>query len=187
MAFARLVRSVYVKGDLADIIADAVPMRLFLPPNQAALGERLSFCRKDVGDSNSRTSFVNIIKPSAELERVVQELLDRSLINQDNQILSIHREVQEAVNYHDQEDLQNSFEAASRLVFEQFPKREKDESLYTRWSKCAEYIAHVIYLSKRYTDYVRVLKGSPELIMVLSNAAWLVIPIPDQVSLLIVN
>ncbi|KAG4441818.1 hypothetical protein IFR05_002682 [Cadophora sp. M221] len=166
-------------GVLAWLSPDAVPMRLFLPTNQSALGERLTFCRKDVGDLNSRTSFVNIIKPSAELERVVQELLDRSLINQDNQILSIHREVQEAVNYHDQEDLQKSFEAASRLVFEQFPKREKDETLYSRWSKCAEYIAHVIYLSKRYTDYSRVLKGSPELIMVLSNAAWYLYEIGD--------
>jgi hypothetical protein len=85
-----------------------------------------------VDQSNNRISLVNIIELPPALQSVVEELLDRELISRDNQVLSIHREVQEAVSFHDQEDLQSSFEAACRLVFEQFPKRERDESLYSR-------------------------------------------------------
>ena len=160
-------------------------MKIFLPLNQDALEGRLSFCKQDTNDLDSRDSRVNIIKPPPELERVVQELLSRELIGQDNQVLSIHREVQEAINYHDQEDLQSSFEAASRLVFEQFPKREKDETLYSRWGKCADFIAHVIYLSKRYTEFVKVLQSIGEFIMVLSNAAWSVYRVFHTIFMLI--
>ena len=145
---------------------------ILLPLSGAALDGKLSFCREDVNQPNSRDSCVNTVKPSSELERVIQELLDRDLIAKYDRILSIHRDVQEAMNYHDKEDLQSCFDTPSRLIFEHFPKREKDETLYSQWGRCAELIDHVVSLSKGYSKHAGHLNGTVEFVMVLSNAAW---------------
>tara|TARA_R110002060_G_scaffold8876_3_gene13130 strand:- start:607 stop:1080 length:474 start_codon:yes stop_codon:yes gene_type:complete len=157
---------------LSDIALDDIPMMILLPLSGAALDGKLSFCREDVNQPNSRDSCVNTVKPSSELERVIQELLDRDLIAKYDRILSIHRDVQEAMNYHDKEDLQSCFDTASRLIFEHFPKREKDETLYSQWGRCAELIDHVVSLSKGYSKHAGHLNGTVEFVMVLSNAAW---------------
>jgi hypothetical protein len=104
----------------------------------------------------------------------VDELLARELVRKDRHALSIHRVVQEAVNYHDVDDLQESFDISSRLVYEQFPKRLMSESLYKHWSVCQEYIPHGVYLSKKYSDYALSgkLKANDFFINLLSNCAW---------------
>jgi hypothetical protein len=102
-------------------------------------------------------------------------LLDRDLIKQDvPRFFTIHRVVQEATNYHDIDELQDSFEIASRLVFEQFPNRRKENNLFSRWGTCQDYIPHGVHLSKKFQDYTSSgkLKGSPEFVELLSNCAW---------------
>jgi len=55
-----------------------------------------------------------IVSPA--LEAALAELLKAELIRKDNQTISVHRVVQEAVNYHSIEDLQVSFDAAVSIV-----------------------------------------------------------------------
>jgi len=50
------------------------------------------------------------------LEAALVELLKYRLIRRDERIISVHRVVQEAMNYHTIEDLQASFDAAVSIV-----------------------------------------------------------------------
>lgn len=61
------------------------------------------------------SSLASVIKSPA-LEAAITELLERGLIRRDNRIISVHRVVQEAMNYHSIEDLQASFDSATRIV-----------------------------------------------------------------------
>jgi hypothetical protein len=159
-----------------NMIIDVILVELFLPRNQKALDGSLSFCKQDsiYIDSRHQASLFSIITPSPEFEKGIEELLQKELIKQDGRILSIHRVVQEATNYHDIDDLQESFDIASRLVYEAFPKRHESQSLYKEWNVCQVYIPHGVYLSKKYSDYARsgVLKGSEVFVDLLCNCAW---------------
>jgi hypothetical protein len=149
---------------------------LFLPRNQRALDGPLAFCKQDPTyvDSKDRASLYSVVTPSPAFEKAIDELLAKELIRRDRNVLSIHRVVQEAVNYHDVEDLQKSFDVASRLVYEQFPKQVMSESLYKEWNVCQEYIPHGVYLSKKYSDYVPSgkLKAHEFFVRLLSNCGW---------------
>lgn len=61
------------------------------------------------------TSIVNI---TPALSAALDELRVANLIQWDHRIISVHRVVQEAMNYHSIEDLQASFDAAVRIVNE---------------------------------------------------------------------
>lgn len=61
------------------------------------------------------TSIVNI---TPALSAALDELRTANLIQWDHRIISVHRVVQEAMNYHSIEDLQASFDAAVRIVNE---------------------------------------------------------------------
>jgi hypothetical protein len=89
-------------------------------------------------------------------------------------LYAIHRIVQEALNFHDIDELQDRFDIASRLVFEQFPNRRKTDNLYSKGSACQDYIPHGVYLSEKFQDYATSgnLKGSPEFVELLGNCAW---------------
>lgn len=177
MAFTRYIRDLVPKfHPKTDTVIDGIPVQLFLPRNQRALDGRLAYCKQDPVyiDSKDRASFYSVVTPSPEFEQAVDELLAKQLIRKDRHVLSIHRVVQEAVNYHDLDDLQESFDIASRLVYEQFPKQDTSESLYKQWSVCQEYIPHGVYLSKKYSDYAPSgkLKAHDFFLKLLSNCAW---------------
>ena len=92
-------------------------------------------------------------------------------------MISIHRVVQEATNYHDLQDLQDSFDNAVRLVYEAFPGKERylrSGALYTYWSQCQLYIPHGDFLSKKYLEHERSnsLTGSEIFVKLLGNCAW---------------
>jgi len=90
--------------------------------------------------------------------------------------------VQEAVNFHDVDDLQETFNTASRLVWEQFPKQLDDDSLYKKWGLCQNFIPHGVYLSKKFDDdYARtgIVKGSDYFVRLLSNCAWYLYEVGD--------
>jgi hypothetical protein len=149
---------------------------LFLPRNQRALDGPLAFCKQDPTyvDSKDRASLFSVVTPSPAFEKAIDELLAKELIRKDRNVLSIDRVVQEAVNYHDVEDLQKSFDITSRLVYEQFPKQVISESLYKEWNVCQEYIPHGVHLSKKYSDYAPSgkLKAHEFFVKLLSNCSW---------------
>jgi hypothetical protein len=160
----------------ADGVIDGIPIQLFLPRNQRALDGPLAYCKQDPSnvDSKDRASLFSVITPSPAFEKAIDELLAKELIRKDRHVLSIHRVVQEAVSYHDVDDLQESFDIASRLVYEQFPMQIMSESLYKEWNVCQECIPHGVYLSKKYSDYAPSgkLKAHDYFVKLLSNCAW---------------
>jgi hypothetical protein len=125
-------------------------------------------------DENNRASLFSIVTPSRELEEAIEELLSKQLIRKDRQNMSIHRVVQEAVSYQDVDDLQESFNIASRLVHEQFPKQLARESLYPKWNTCQEFIPHGVFLCNKYSSYnvSGKLKAKGHFIKLLRNCAW---------------
>lgn len=111
---------------------------------------------------------------SPALEKALEELLENNLIRRDGRTISIHRSVQEATNFHDVDDLQESFDNASRLVFEAFPSASSAGGLYSQWNKCQVYIPHGVYLSRKYSEHIRSGKliGSETFVKLIANCAW---------------
>lgn len=135
----------------------------------------LAWCRQQNTDENQRATLYKLITPTPAFERAIKELLSRDLIKQTGpRLYSVHRVVQEAINWRDVHELQESFQTAARLVFEQFPKRDRDDNFYNKWSICQDYIQHGVQLSRKFQDYDKSgnLKGSQEFIALLSNCAW---------------
>jgi hypothetical protein len=149
-------------------------VELFLPRTQKALDIVLSFCRQDLVhlDENERASIFSIITPSEAFEKAVNQLLDRKLIKQDGRVYTVHRVVQEAVSYHDVDELQKSFAQAARLVYEQFPK-QGIATMYKDWKVCQAYIPHGVHLSKKFSEYVRsgALSATDAFVSLLGNCA----------------
>jgi hypothetical protein len=161
---------------------DAIQAQLFLPQNQNLLDGTLAFCKRD---TKHKTASRNLSTPGSAFEKAIQQLVDMELIMQlGPELYAIHRIVQEALNFHDVDELQDRFEIASRLVFEQFPQRRMDESLYDRWNVCQRYIHHGVHLSKKFEDYSSpskpMLLGSlPEFVELLNNCAWYIHQTPS--------
>lgn len=70
---------------------------------------------------DSQSALTTMIKPSPKLEAAILELLEKGLIRKANGAISLHRVIQEAMNYHSIEALQASFDAAVQLVSYQCP------------------------------------------------------------------
>ena len=141
------------------------------------LNGSLTWCKQEnvrPGEKQIATLY-DLITPAPAFEAAIRELVDKKLIKQTGpRLYSIHRVVQEAMNWKSIDELQASFETAARLVCEQFPTRRKDDSLFNRWTTCQDYIQHGVQLSKKFDDYANSsnLKGSPEFVELLSNCAW---------------
>src|SRR5579862_9267957 len=113
---------------------DNIPEQLFLPHDQKALDGRLHFCKQDPEDIDEHgfAKPISIATTSPTFDEAIADLLEKKLIKQDGRMYSIHRVVQEATNYHDRKDLQDSFNSASKLVYEAFPKHDGSRSLYKK-------------------------------------------------------
>jgi hypothetical protein len=83
---------------------------------QAALNGKLSFIKRSQKIMDEQASLASAVQSNPALDAVINELLDKSLIKKENRVISVHRVVQEAMNYHSLEDLQASFDAAVALV-----------------------------------------------------------------------
>lgn len=59
------------------------------------------------------------------------------------------------MNYQNLEDLQDSFDAAVRIVAEAFPKRQHGIALFEQWAICSMYIHDGVYLANRFAEYTR--------------------------------
>jgi hypothetical protein len=149
-------------------------MELFLPRTQKALDIALQLARQDLVhvDENDRASLFSIITASEAFDKAMNQLLDRKLVRQNGRLVSVHRLVQEAADYHDIEDLQKSFAQAAILVYEQFPKYDISTPS-KEWGACQEYIPHGVYLSKKFSDHVRsgAINPTDAFIVLLANCA----------------
>jgi hypothetical protein len=133
----------------------------------------------------------------------MDELLRFQLIRQEGREIWVHRVVQEAMNYHTFDEFQESFDSASRLVYEAFPKQKHDDFIQDR-AACQSYISHGAHLSLLYSPLVfpeTEIKGydrpppsdnsdqtslansknyrSPYFIDLLSNCAWYLFVVSD--------
>jgi hypothetical protein len=165
-------------GVLGLLSPDVILIDLFLPRNQRALNGILTFCKKIPADEDGQqVALSTITTPSPALDEAIRELKAANLIKQDGRVLSIHRVVQEALNYMSLEDIQDYFNAVVQLVFEAFPRQMGGEPLLDQWSKCEDYIQHGIHLADKYVEILSLnaeepLKPSEEFTFLLGSCAW---------------
>ncbi|KAH6690247.1 hypothetical protein BKA61DRAFT_287339 [Leptodontidium sp. MPI-SDFR-AT-0119] len=173
-ALSRNARSLI--GVLAWLSPDAIQIQLFQPEDSTILNATLAFCKP--GSSQLLHGGVTI---SPGLDKAIRELQEKKLIKYNNQVMLIHRVAQEAVNFQSVEDLQETFDAATKLVADQFPKRLIIDTMYQDWPKCSQYISHVVSLCKQYSEYSKsgVLKGSTEFVELLADSSWYLFELGD--------
>ena len=165
-------------GVLSLLAPDSIPLELFRPKDQDCLQGRLAFCRwRFTNDIRAQSPGVACSSPS--LNVALEELRNANLIGQDGQTLVVHRVIQEAVNYHDINDLQESFDAAAQLVYEAFPKQVLSRPLFDDWPRCQMFIQHAINLAHLYTVFRQgresPFKASLSFVTLLSSCCWYVI------------
>lgn len=135
---------------------DGILVDILLPIDQSALDGKLAFCKSIVSDSDKSgvlPTLASIINTPPLLRAAMDELVSSQLIKRQSRELWVHRVVQEAMNYHSNEDLQESFFAAIAIVYEAFPKQRSGGTLTGQWNKCEAYISHVSHLSHQFTNY----------------------------------
>jgi hypothetical protein len=154
---------------------DVIYAELFLPRDEGVLDGSLSFCKATPRHHGGELQPRSLDALAPGLEKALGELLENKLIRKDGRMISIHRVVQEATNYYDIQDLQDSFDNAVNLVYEAFPgKTRQAGSLYEHWGQCSLYIPHGVFLSKKYMDHTRSgsLIGSDKFVRLMSHCAW---------------
>ncbi|KAK4208503.1 hypothetical protein QBC37DRAFT_431898 [Rhypophila decipiens] len=112
-----------------------------------------------------------------EYEEAEAQLLHMSLIkiNEETEMISLHRLVQEAYFYHQPEHLRReTFGVAYRVLCEAFPKRELRRQMYEVWETCELLIHHIEAAQDKY-ELLR--PGGfdvqdPTLQIMLADATW---------------
>ncbi|KAH7348885.1 P-loop containing nucleoside triphosphate hydrolase protein [Rhexocercosporidium sp. MPI-PUGE-AT-0058] len=161
MSFNQLTRN---GKDLLSILSllspDGVLLDLFLPTNQKVLEGKLHFCRQnrhlEVVDTGAALS--SVITEPPLLRDAIAELKKLKLINFETRVLRVHRVVQEAMNYHSNQEMQMYFDSAAAVLFEAFPKQLNNDILSKHWFTCEK---------------------SPQLIQLFINCAWYLCEICD--------
>jgi len=86
------------------------------------LDGKLAFAKQEfpqyVNEQNREAALTSIVNITPALSAALDELRTANLIQWDHRVISMHRVVQEAMNYHSIEDLQTSLDAAVRIVNE---------------------------------------------------------------------
>jgi hypothetical protein len=77
------------------------------------------------------------------------------LIKQKGRQLWANRVVQEAMNYHSSQDLQDYFDSTVALVYEAFPKQVYGDYFSGQWGPCETYIPHGAHLSLQFANLNR--------------------------------
>ena len=125
------------------------------------------FCKQHPNhvDPDSQAALSSVITAPAPLRAAIDELVRFKLIKEEGRELLAHRVVQEAMNYHSIEELQESFDSASALIYEAFPKQKHGDYLkLEQWGACRLYAPHATQLSLRFathrqTGAINTLKG----------------------------
>lgn len=136
-------------------VADPILIDLFLPKKQSALNGNLDWCKHDQQDVDEQavTALASVVTISQALSAAIKELVKFRLINNEGRAIWAHRVVQEAVNYQEQQDLQDSFNAAARLVYEAFPKSLHGDYFSQQAPAAQAYISHATHLSRQFATY----------------------------------
>lgn len=136
---------------------DGILLDLFLPKNQKVLDGKLEFCKQAPNrtDLNSEAFLSSVINAPPLLRAPLNELISSKLIKQEGRELYAHRVVQEAMNWHTQEELQAYFDSAVALVYEAFPKQVYGDYLSSQWGTCQKYISHGAQLSFQFYNFTR--------------------------------
>jgi hypothetical protein len=156
-------------GVLALLSPDSIPIDIFLPANQARLDGALAFCKQP-----EHTSAVEM---SPDMQKAVDELLEASLIQQDDRNFVVHRVIQEATIgiYDDIEALQASFDATTQLLVEAFPIPVHGRPLHNEWPRCQTYVQHVVRLAtlfKKFRKGQDSFNPSLDFVRVVANCGW---------------
>ena len=138
---------------LAHLSPDSVYIDLFLPSDQRRLTALLDFCRPAAGVASSEDqgpSITTIIHAAPELQTALAELRHKGLITVVGRRLSMHRTVQDAINFH-----LPSYEAMVNLLYDAFPIQSDGRPLTDSWGWCRVWIQHVLQLAYRYKSYTK--------------------------------
>ena len=160
---------------LSLLAPDYIRLELFLPSNQSRLEGRLSFCKRAVS-TGSDLRLASTLDTTPAMEAALEELRNAKLIHQHGRVLRIHRVIQEAMNFNDIHQLQDSFDAATQLLYDAFPKQDEGRPMNENWVLCQTYIQHAISLAN---GYVKIRAGpespfrsSKEFVRLLANCGW---------------
>lgn len=158
----------------------------------------MAFCRQTASDTDpsEQAALSSVMNPTPLLQDAINELVLSKLVKQEGRELWTHRVVQEAMNYHSSQDLQDYFDSAVAVVYEAFPEQEHTHYLPNQWGACETYIPHGDHLAIQFDNFNRAggskskLKGfapvstfiplyanwwkssSSKFIDLLSNCAW---------------
>jgi hypothetical protein len=160
MIFTNLSRNALALLSVLSLLSpDGILIDLFLPRNQNALDGRLAFCkqtpRREDPNAHGAQALSSIINTPAPLRAALDELVSFKLIKREGRELFTHRVVQEAMNYHTSDDLQEFFDIAVALVHEAFPKQVHGDYRTGQWGTCETYIMHGANLSYRFFTLTR--------------------------------
>jgi tetratricopeptide (TPR) repeat protein/Cdc6-like AAA superfamily ATPase len=174
---------------LALVSPDVILIDLFLPGDQERLTEKLAFCKPDPTDVKGHSTVQTAIKMSPALQEAIDELVHQGMVAKTGRNLTIHREVQEAVNYQSIGELQAAFDTAVNLLYDAFPQQKEGRPMTDDKETCRRWLQHVIALTNKYNVYS---KGRPEndfpldgmksrrtFVKLLANCAWYLFEIAD--------
>lgn len=167
---------------LALVSPDEILIDLFQPSDQARLTEKLAFCQTKGLSSVVPPALDAVILSSPELQSAIDELIEQGMVSGTRRNLTIHREVQEAVNYQGAVDLEDSFDAAAYLLYDAFPQQGNGPPLTDEKVICRRWIQHAIALATRYKQYsieksasddpLKGIASSEIFVKLLANCAW---------------
>jgi tetratricopeptide (TPR) repeat protein len=175
---------------LALVSPDVILIDLFLPSDQERLTDKLAFCTSDTTDLRGRSTVLTAIKMSSALQAAIDELVHQGMVLRAGRNLTIHREVQEAVNYRSKSDLQASFDAGVNLLYDAFPQQKEGRPMTDEKDSCRRWIQHAIALANKYNIYSKgrrpendfPLEGMASrkiFVKLLANCAWYLFEIAD--------
>jgi tetratricopeptide (TPR) repeat protein len=174
---------------LALVSPDVIPIDLFQPGDQARLNDKLAFCRTRWPHNAAQSTFVTIILGSPELQSAIDELVVQGMVTREGRHMAIHREVQEAVNYQGKDDLRESFDAVTNLLYDAFPQQQEGRPMTEDKEICRRWVQHVVALADRYKQYsigksettnpLGGMESAQTFVKLLASCAWYLYEIAD--------
>jgi tetratricopeptide (TPR) repeat protein len=111
------------------------------------------------------------------VERAATKLKKAALIRRTGNVISIHRLLQQSLYCSlSQEEAQQAFDGAVKLINRAFPKSVNSRPLLDRWPACEVAIQHAMTLAKKFHQAANKkkhrLRTSPELQELMKNSVW---------------
>ncbi|KAI9772628.1 MAG: hypothetical protein M1840_000222 [Geoglossum simile] len=124
---------------LSFLAPDEVPLQLFLPEDKEGLGDGFDFCEDD------------FLLDEALIPLTASSLVGKSMTTD---VIHLHRLVQEEYrNWIKPAERYDAFVAATRLLYQAFPKQAYGLPLRNEWDICKKYISHAAMLCTHQRKY----------------------------------